>query len=290
MNYIITGIDEKFIQPLFVDFLTSLFIMGRFRGKLICYYYYKEDEEENSYFTNLASETYDVTFIKKKIKHDLNQSIYIYLYELFSSRFFNENDKIAIYDSDVWFQDEINSLFEKTPNRLLTACERNDPDSYFKKVGSNFSMYYNKPNIKQYYEIFPEEEQVDVIKHFDNLAAKVNFINSGMIFGCYKAIKDYITWIGGYYESYPVLKTKVTADQFLLNYYLDDDLDELNNYIYNYCIFYSNGWKVKDNKIFSHKDELVKAVHLQKFQGKDHSFTKYYPEINTGMEESDEQV
>lgn len=285
MNYIVTATNKEFL-PLFKEFVISLFTLGEFKGKLVCFYYYKDEHESDEFF-RLVRKKFDVKFIKKKITYDLNQSVYIYLYKLISSGFFKKKDKIAIYDTDIWFQDEINSLFEQKTKRLFASSERYDPKEISDHAGSNLMFYFNKPNIKLYCNEFNQDERADIKKRYEALAKEgYNFFNSGMIFGDYYDIRNYIIWINSYYDKYPLLKIKVSPDQFLFNYYVDTELDSLDDYRYNYCIFYSNGWKINEDKKFvSHDNILVKAIHLQKFKNKvNYSFLNFYPEYVELME------
>jgi len=279
MNYIITWSDANFI-PIFKGFIVSLFTLGKFQGKLIYYYYYEKDEDENIEFTELISNTFDVKVIRKQKEHHMNQTIYVGLKDLIFSNFFNSKDKIAIYDADFWFQDDMNPLFDLTPKRFAVSCELND-EARFKQEGSNMSWYYSRPHIQEYFKDFPEKEKVEVINQLDDLAKKYNMINSGFMLGKYNHIKIYIKWINEYYENYPFLLYRFSPDQFLLNYYLRSNLDDMRNYLYNYCIFCTHHWTIKDNKIVTIENETPKAIHLQRFKDEefyDHSFLKYYPE------------
>ena len=219
MNYIVTATNKEFL-PLFKEFVISLFTLGEFKGKLVCFYYYKDEHESDEFF-RLVRKKFDVKFIKKKITYDLNQSVYIYLYKLISSGFFKKKDKIAIYDTDIWFQDEINSLFEQKTKRLFASSERYDPKEISDHAGSNLMFYFNKPSIKLYCNEFNQDERADIKKRYEALAKEgYNFFNSGMIFGDYYDIRNYIIWINSYYDKYPLLKIKVSPDQFLFNYYV----------------------------------------------------------------------
>ena len=280
MNYIITWSDGNYIN-LFKDFVVSLFTLGKFKGKAIYFYYYENDKEENADILKRISSTFNVTIIRQKKFCHMNQTIYITLKDLLFADFFNKEDKIALFDVDFWFQDDMNELFNLKPKRFLFAQEINPPKHY----SSTMSGYIEKPHVVGFFNDFPKEEKEYILKKFDDMAKSINMINSGFMYGSYLHMKVFIEWINIYYQKYSELMNKFSADQFLVNYSLSTELDDFTGYKYNYCIFYNKDrWKIneKNQLIIKHKNEIIKGVHLQAFKHKhnsdDHSFLKYQPE------------
>ena len=87
MNYIVTATDESCL-PLFKDFLESLFALGQFQGKLICYYYYKNDEKD---------------YILEQLQTNLPEKEKIKLYKDLQDIFYEDQPVTFLY----WFDNII---------------------------------------------------------------------------------------------------------------------------------------------------------------------------------------
>jgi hypothetical protein len=276
MNYIFTSCDNNFVPFLF-DFVVSLNELGKFNGTVFIFYYYNENENLTSLKKLFDYSNVEWVFFPKKDKFYMT-NLHIDLNE-----FINELEDdccIAKYDNDIWFQSEINSLFEVNNNSIYGAPEIFLEGHQYQT--NNILKMINYDEYGSFSTLFIQEKMKIIANKFGN------YINGGFFCGSKIAIKRLLANMNGifYDDRNENVRFITGSDQIVLNLSLDLGIDNGNSYLYNYCLIEPNiSMMNKNNGKFYLGNEEVKALHLvweDKFNDnfrRKYQFRYLYPSI-----------
>ncbi len=235
---VITYIDNNHIKNLENDFLNTLRNTANYKGEIYVIYYGRNREKIWKLNKKYKINTF---YADKKFRTSNQRNIDI---TLLLKRMPKEITHIICLDGgDVWFQDSIDEIFEKTKCGYGFVEEDEPADKEF-----NFQCIAKI----QYKNI-----RDDILKKLKNL----KLINSGMIAG----EKDKILSI---MEDITKLTNQINQDFFALDQTIFNYVIRLNNKginlpsKYNFCLITrENGFEVIKNKIYDENKELVNIIH-----------------------------
>lgn len=271
MNYIITSATNKYLPFLF-EFMISLETLGRFNGKVIVLYYY-ESEKEN--LDGFKFENMSVIF-KKKQHNNINNVFYYDVYDILLG--LKDNDKVAIYDCDVWFQDNINELFESDSDSMFCSVEIVPKFSDLRE--SNAWVSYVKVKVDHFINsIEYKDKALNIIEKYGSN------INGGFIFANNKILKLKMENLLQIMEESLDLEYRGIS-QISTNIIFDIEKDVCLMNEYNYCLTRANVENLdiktplmlhsKKIKVL-HFNEKSRPLKVESFH--DFRFHNFYPEI-----------
>lgn len=237
---IITYIDENFMENLEQDFLHTLFVRAKYQGKVIVLNYGIDSQNIKE-----LEEHYNVSFVKCEKIMPVFSNRYIDIPKAIDSL-----DKsithVALMDGgDIWFQDNITDIFEKTINGI--GCVEEE-----RIIGEDdFTEYcMNKLN---------EEER----KRLKGVLGGKNVKNSGVICGPRNMVKKIVIDVAQNMLNHGTEFFGIDQLYFNFNWYqLDDENRVRLDESYNYVLVSNQGkYKVIGENVYSDTDDLVKVVH-----------------------------
>jgi hypothetical protein len=275
MNYIITYTDNNYIPFLF-DFVVSLFEIGNFTGKLIIFYYTNKENKidllgifksyDNIHIIVLDEK--EDTFITNKLLLDIN---------VFLKRIYNDSN-VVIYDNDVWFQGNIENLFDNRVEDNI-ICSQEIPKPYknlVKSIGGDIIPIENYSD--QFISRFKNKDKYrDKLRKISRIYG--TFINTGFLFSNRRKILNIIDRVKKEYLKDNTLYKSNGSDQLVFNYIIEENECITYNYFkYNYCVTPHNLIELKKgmNKKFYYSGIELVAIHsLYNFKFKE-SFRKQF--------------
>jgi hypothetical protein len=252
MNYILSACDRNYLIFAY-EFVVSLFILGNFDGRFVLFYYKDENENEEEIRDIFTEFNVDFNFISKE-STEMTNVLFLDCYSFIES--LSVDDKVAIYDIDVWFQDDVNDLFNMEDGIVYCSYESKQTErnpsrrSYFEKY---INLYFK--NLSNNIE--------DIINNLNSQDGDI--LNSGLIAGTSETIKKYLQRIYKYYDEEPNLINHFGPDQVVLNLDYNKDYYNPNLREYNCCsVAYSIMFDVEIRDGFLYVDgKKVKAFHMQ---------------------------
>lgn len=274
MNHIITSTNKEYI-PFLIEFLISLKELGKFQGKTWVLYYYKEEKEINNIKHILSK--FDVELRFSKTELDIRNIFYIDVIEILES--LDDRDGVALYDCDIWFQDDINDLFDLDGDKL--HCSIEIVEGFPRKETTKRNLDY-KNNTERLFGRKIKEYEDGV----ENIVLEYgNHLNTGLVYANKKTLRNRLVQL-----RMLLIKADLSLtgpDQFLMHTVFDIKEDVCNNLnIYNYCLAKENAENLRLEKPLILNGRIIKALHYnQKAKpiGVDsfHEFRffNFYPEI-----------
>lgn len=237
---IITYIDENFMENLEQDFLHTLFFRANYQGKVIVLNYGIDIERIKQF-----GDGNNVSFVKCEKLMPVFSNRYIDIPKAIDSLDLSVTHVALMDGGDIWFQDNITGIFEKTANGI--GCVEEE-----RIIGEDdFTEHcLGKMNIVE------RTRLEDVL---DGKSVK----NSGVICGPREMVKKIVMDVAQDMLSHDTEFFGIDQLYFNFNWYqLDVDnrveLDEL----YNYVLISNQGkYKIIGDDIYSDSDDLIKVVH-----------------------------
>lgn len=237
---IITYIDENFMENLEQDFLHTLFFRANYQGKVIVLNYGIDSESIKQF-----GDGHNVSFVKCEKLMPVFSNRYIDIPKAIDSLDSSVTHVALMDGGDIWFQDNITGIFEKTANGI--GCVEEE-----RIIGEDdFTEHcLGKMNIVE------RTRLEDVL---DGKCVK----NSGVICGPREMVKKIVMDVAQDMLRHDTEFFGIDQLYFNFNWYqLDADnrveLDEL----YNYVLISNQGkYKIIEDDIYSDADDLIKVVH-----------------------------
>jgi len=236
MNLIITTIsdtNEKYINYLY-EYITSLKDNG-YNGNVLVLLY--GTFKENVY--HFLKENKVLVHFKKKSKLINNQRI-IDIYNILDTLNY---DKILITDIDIWFQDNINLLFNKINNKFIYTSDVPVNEHI---IGLAYSNIFKNKN----------DENISLNKHNDIINDHQTIINCGVFGGRKDVLKnklnEYIKFSKKTYDVYGL-------DTVIFNSIYNKDKDIILRYKYNYLT--KQNPKLINGIYYTHDNDKIVVMH-----------------------------
>ncbi|MFW6047083.1 MAG: hypothetical protein ACOCP4_04805 [Candidatus Woesearchaeota archaeon] len=275
MNYIITSATRNYLEFLY-EFLFSLFMFGKFDGIVKILYYYEDGETFD--FIEKFNSFKNIEFINKKKKFLIVNQRFVDIKEELNG--LNNNDKVALYDSDIWFQDDVSSLFLLDTENKCYYCTEAVPWFITKKEKNSYFGYANnalnrfKTNQKKYRD-----------KIFEIIEKYGSHINGGFLYSSVYVLKNKVNTINQLLLDGVDYLNTLSLDQLATNISTSLDNDEFIMNTYNYCLTGVNVLNIDLDKLelnnkkikVLHYNERVNPPKVKSFH--DFRFINYYEKL-----------
>jgi hypothetical protein len=188
---------------------------------------------------------------------------YVDVFDIINMNYFDYN--IALFDIDIWFQDNLNSLFKRISKKedgILFATEKKDIIERNINRGPNDTA--ERIKIRSQY--------IKLAKHYGGL------INSGFFAGQFRSVLIKLTNIKTMFANLYEIPRWAT-EQFFVNILFDYEIDEANAYKWN-CVI--PDLYLRDGIFYTNRlgeEEKVVGVHCYGSEYSDPSKMKNYKSI-----------
>lgn len=230
MNVIITWANDN-NKTLLSEFIVSLRTLGKYEGSLIVIDYGLPD-----WFRQIFNENIEyIQFNSGEINIETHKFLSII-------PICKKYDKVVLFDADMWFQKNVNTIFDIIPSEgTLTATEQN---SFFFRFQENFINLLSEEKHK--------EKIYEIKKKFGVQ------INAGFVAGTGKTLyKKFLK-----YEDYlnrGLIRKQYGADQLFLNIDFEEGVDDTSFLEYNTIV---TNVVNADNELGVNKEEVVLSTVL----------------------------
>lgn len=210
MQTIVWTSANRSIEPMLLQWVISLRTLGKYSGKILILDYGLSNKYKNLYIA------YDADLIPTIEKGPIVNHRFIDIIPILKQ--YDSTTAVAHFDADIWFQDDINDLFNKIPKNSQGCLFSPDVTWYTQNylgLQSHFSTeyMYKIQQIKNTYE--------GTIQGGLSAGLNENLLNKYTLFDTLLKNK--------------FMKDEYGADQFFFNWTFDTKIDSASAYLYN-CI------------------------------------------------------
>lgn len=263
MNYVITASDHAFLQHLY-DFCLSLRREGNYKDEIIVFYYY---EKENTFLIQALFDSLNVNWvlIEKSSKSHVSHNVFFDVVPILEDM--QQDDKIIIYDADIWFQDDVNFIFQEKGDKLLCAPDvivydhisKEELIEELKEYSEYYLEYCDGITDRQYY-------QDNILKFADH---RWYHMNSGFMFGSQQTLLSYLKLFFDFYQlnHSKNIRKIYPLDQFVWNIILEELDYDMSWCQYNCTLNELNMPNIKKKEgIIYYGDQKAIAIHTQAYK------------------------
>jgi hypothetical protein len=233
-NVIVTWGNDK-NKNFLSEFICSARTIGKYYGKIIIVDYGIPEWFKQIFYENIEYIFYDI--------NDINIETHKFISVL---DFVSQYEKVAMFDADMWFQEDINNVFyDINENGILCASELNP---FFYRFQENFFSLLKDSNKYQ--------ENFSFIK--EKFGAQ---INAGFIAGKGKILHERLSKFNLMLKEKEI-KKEYGADQLFLNIDFNLEKDNANMTKYNTIVTNTINF---NNKLAFYKDNKIEisfALHI----------------------------